>query len=210
MISKREVLLAGTLALLGYTALLLKLPYRTPVLNVLYSSLALGSLYCYLRLRLHMQVPFRVVLCLVVSILLDMIGNRYGLFSQRIAFIPYDIVTHFLASGLSLVAVMWILLGLIKRYDYRLPMGFVAFFSVTIAFSLAAYYEITELIDERIFGGHRIWNPRDTSQDLAADLTGIIIAAVVYTLLISTRRRLADRDYERATAHIVETQKTHG
>jgi uncharacterized membrane protein YjdF len=208
-ISKREVFLAGVLALIGYTALLLKLPYRTPVLNCLYSGLALGSLYYYLRLRLRMRVPSRVLLCLVLSIVLDMVGNHFGLFSRRIALIPYDIITHFTASGLSFVAVMWILIGVIKQFGYRLPLGFIAFFSVTIAFSLAGYYEITELIDERVFGGHRIWDPRDTSQDLAADLTGIIIAAIAYTLAIRRGRHLADYDSEKATAKVCEIQEQH-
>ncbi len=209
VISKGEVFLAGMLALIGYTALLLKLPYRTPVLNCLYSGLALGSLYYYLRLRLRLRVPSRVLLCLVLSIVLDMVGNHFGLFSKRVALIPYDIITHFTASGLSFVAVMWLLSGLSKQFGYRLPLGLVAFFSVTIAFSLAGYYEITELIDERIFGGHRIWNPRDTSQDLAADLTGIIIAAIAYTLWIRRRPHLANNDNERGAAKVCETQEQH-
>jgi uncharacterized membrane protein YjdF len=188
-ISKEEVLLVGVLALAGYTALLLKLPYRAPVLNALYSGLAFSSFYYYLRLRLRIRVPPRVLTCLVLSIVLDMIGNQFGLFSHRVALIPFDLIVHFTASGLSFVAVMWLLMGLFKRFGYRLPLGFIAFFSVTTAFSLAGYYEITELIDERVFGGQRIWNPRDTSQDLAADLIGIIIAAIAYTLLIKRRRR---------------------
>ena len=206
-ISKAEVFLAGLLALIGYTALLLKLPYRTPVLNCLYSGLALGSLYYYLRVRLRMRIPSWVLLCLVLAILMDMVGNRYGLFSQRIAFIPYDLITHFTASALSFFAVMWILIGLVKKFGYRLPRGFIAFFSVTIAFSLASYYEITELIDERIFGGHRIWNPRDTSQDLAADLTGIIIAAVAYTLWLRRRPHPGDSDDQRAAPHLHEIEQ---
>jgi uncharacterized membrane protein YjdF len=130
-----------------------------------------------------------MVLCLVFSIALDVIGNRYGLFSQRIGLFPYDIVTHFAASGLSFVPVMWLVMKLIRRFDYRLPLGFVAFFSATTAFSLAGYYEITELIDERLLGGHRIWTPRDTVQDLAADFVGIVIAAVCYSLIIRRQWR---------------------
>jgi uncharacterized membrane protein YjdF len=125
----------------------------------------------------------------VLSLALDVIGNRYGLFSRRIALIPYDIITHFAASGLSFIPVMWLVMKLIRRFGYRLPLGFVAFFSATTAFSLAGYYEITELMDERLLGGHRIWTPRDTVQDLAADLVGIVIAAVCYGLAIRTRWR---------------------
>lgn len=191
-IGKPEVAVAGMLALAGYTVLLLRLPYRSPVTNLLLSTLALSSFYLYFRLRLNIRMPVGMLLCLVLSIALDVAGNRWGLFSRRIAAIPYDIITHFTASGLSYLPVMWLLIALIRRFAYRLPLGFVAFFSVTTAFSLAAYYEITELIDERLLGGQRIWTPRDTVQDLAADLGGIVIAALCYTFAIRKRWRLDD------------------
>jgi uncharacterized membrane protein YjdF len=189
-ISAGEVLLAGMSALAIYTVLLLRLPYRSPVTNILLSTLALSSFYFYLRLRLNIRMPVAMIFCLAFSIAIDVIGNRYGLFSRRIASVPYDTITHFTASGLSFVPVMWLLIALIRRFAYRLPLGFVAFFSVTTTFSLAAYYEITELIDERLLGGHRIWTPRDTVQDLAANLVGIVIAAVCYSLVIRKRWRL--------------------
>ena len=188
-ISTREISLAALSALAIFTVLLLRLPYRLPLTNILFSTLALGSFYFYLRLRLKIRVPSGMILCLVFSIALDVIGNRYGLFSQRIGLFPYDIVTHFAASGLSFVPVMWLVMKIIRRFSYRLPLGFVTFFSATTAFSLAGYYEITELIDERLLGGHRIWTPRDTVQDLAADLIGIVIAAACYSLAIRRRRR---------------------
>ncbi|HWO01924.1 MAG TPA: hypothetical protein VNS63_21925 [Blastocatellia bacterium] len=184
-----EALLACLSALAIFTVLLLRLPYRLPVTNTLLSTLALLSFYFYLRLRLNIRVPSGMILCLGFSIALDVIGNRYGLFSRRFGIFPYDIITHFAASGLSFVPVMWLVMKLIRRFDYRLPLGFVAFFSATTAFSLAGYYEITELIDERLLGGHRIWTPRDTVQDLAADLVGIVIAAVCYSLAIRRRWR---------------------
>ena len=193
-IGKPEVVVAGMLALAGYTVLLLRLPYRSPVTNLLLSTVALSSFYFYFRLRLNIRMPVGMLLCLVLSIALDVAGNRWGLFSRRIAAIPYDIITHFTASGLSYLPVMWLLIALIRRFAYRLPLGFVAFFSVTTAFSLSAWYEITELIDERLLGGQRIWTPRDTVQDLAANLVGIVIAAVCYSLAIRKRWRLDDKD----------------
>jgi hypothetical protein len=188
-ITAGEALLASLSALAIFTVLLLRLPYRSPVSNILLSTLALSSFYFYLRLRLNIRVPSGMILCLAFSIALDVIGNRYGLFSLRFGLFPYDIITHFAATGLSFVPVMWLVMKLIRRFGYRLPLGFVAFFSATTAFSLAGYYEITELIDERLLGGHRIWTPRDTVQDLAADLAGIIIASVCYSLAIRRRWR---------------------
>lgn len=189
-VTKMEAALVGLVALAMYTGLLLRLPYRSPVINILFSGLALSSFYYYLRLRLKIRVPWTMILCLTLSIVLDVIGNRYGLFSRRIALLPYDTITHFTASGLSFIPVMWLLMALVKRFDYRLPLGFIAFFSVTTAFSLAAYYEITELIDERLLGGQRIWGALDTVQDLAADLAGIVVAGLCCSLAISTRRRM--------------------
>jgi uncharacterized membrane protein YjdF len=142
-------------------------------------------------------MPLTMILCLTLSIVLDVIGNRYGLFSRRFGLLPYDIITHFTASGLSFIPVMWLLIALIRRFDYRLPLGFIAFFSVTTAFSLAAYYEITELMDERLLGGQRIWGVRDTVQDLAADLAGIVVAAVCYSVAIR-RRSLANHSGARS------------
>ena len=188
-IGSGEAALAGISALLVFTLLLLRLPYRAPITNLLLSTAALGSFYLYLRFRLNIRVPVPMILCLVLSLLLDMIGNRFGLFSRRVVFIPYDIVTHFAASGLSFIPVMWLVMQLMRRFAFRLPLGFVAFFSATTAFSLAAYYEITELIDERLLGGQRLWTPRDSVQDLAADLTGIVVAAVCYGCFVRNRLR---------------------
>jgi hypothetical protein len=189
-ITPSEVLIAGITALAIYTVLLLRLPYRSPATNSLLTTLALSSFYFYLRLRLNIRVPATMILCLVLSIALDVIGNQFGLFSKRFGLFPYDIITHFAISGLSFIPVMWLLIKLIRRFGYRLPLGFVAFFSATTAFSLAGYYEITELIDERLLGGHRIWTPRDTVQDLAADLAGIVIAAVCYSVAVKKQWRL--------------------
>ncbi len=191
MPGKTEALLAGALALTAYTALLLRLPYRSMLINAFLGGLALTSFYLYVRLRLHIRLPLKVLLCLVLSIVMDVIGNQFGLFSRRIALVPYDIITHFTVSGLSFVPIMWLMTTLLNRSGYRLPPGLVAFFSLTTTFSLAAYYEITELIDERLLDGHRIWTPRDTVQDLAADLAGIFIAMIVYILAVRRQRRLS-------------------
>ena len=187
-----EVLLASASALAIFTLLLLRLPYRSPFTNLLLSAGALSSFYFYLRLRLEISLPFNMILCLLISLALDVIGNRFGLFSLRFGLFPYDIITHFLTSGLSFIPIMWILMTMIRRFEYRLPLGLIAFFSATTTFSLAGYYEITELLDERFFGGHRIWTPRDTVQDLAADLAGIVFAAVVYGLVARVRWRQID------------------
>lgn len=186
-ISKGEILLAGTLALAIYSALLVRMPHRTPLTNSLYAGIALSSFYFYLRWRLNIRVSLGLLFCLIVPVVLDIIGNQFNLFSRTFGFIPYDVFTHFTSAGLSFIPVMWLLLTLTERFRYRLPSGLIAFFSVTTTFSLSAYYEILELCDEKFFGGHRLWTPQDTAHDLASDLGGIVFAAILYTL--ATKRQ---------------------
>ena len=187
-ISAREALLVGIAALVIYSALLIRMPYRASLVNGLYAGLALSSLYLYLRYRLRIRLPLWMLMGLVVGVLLDIIGNRLNLFSRTFGFLAYDVFTHFVTAALSLIPVMWLVMAWLKRFDYRLPLGAVAFFSVTATFSLSAYYEILELCDEKFFGGHRIWTTHDTVHDLASDLSGIVVAAICYSLVILKRR----------------------
>jgi len=191
IIRPREALLVGVVALVIYSALLVRMPYRTTLLNGLYTGLALSALYGYLRYRLSIHLPLWMLMGLVVGALLDIIGNQFNLFSRTFGFLAYDVFTHFVTAGLSLIAVMGLVRAWLKRFDYRLPLGAVTFFSVTATFSLSAYYEILELCDEKFFGGHRIWTTHDTVHDLASDLGGIVVAAIGYSLVVLKRRSKA-------------------
>lgn len=196
IVSRSEALLAGLIALAFYSALLIRMPYRAPLANGLYAGVALSLFYIYLRWRLDICLPSLMLLGLAFGVLLDILGNQFNLFSRTFGFIAYDVFTHFTTAALSLVPVMWLLLALIKRFAYRLPLGFVTFFSVTTTFSLSAYYEILELCDEQFFGGHRIWTTHDTVHDLASDLSGIVIAAIFYTLAIRKRWQLTHPEFD--------------
>lgn len=197
-VRKSEVWLAGLLALAGYSALLIRMPYRAPLVNGLYGAIALSAFYFYLRRRLDIRLPGPMILGLVIGIVLDIIGNQFNLFSRTFGFLAYDVFTHFTTASLSLIPVMWLLLALIKRFDFRLPLGFIVFFSVTTTFSLSAYYEILELCDEQFFGGHRIWTPHDTVHDLTSNLCGIVFAAILYTLAIRKRWRREHPEFEQS------------
>ena len=186
---KAEILAAGVLALIGFTVLLIRMPYRPPVVTTLYSALAVFSFYAYFRWRLGIRMPAVFFVGLGLGVLLDIIGNQYGFFSRRVALIPYDVITHFVTCGLAAIPIMWLLLALIDRFNYRLPLGMVTFFAVTTTLSLAAFYEVLELWDELLLGGHRLWTPRDTPQDLGSDLGGAFLGAVLYALVLLWRRR---------------------
>src|SRR6185436_14182179 len=60
-LSRGEVLMAAALALAGYSALLVRMPYRAPLANGLYAGIALSSFYFYLRWRINIRIPLAVL-----------------------------------------------------------------------------------------------------------------------------------------------------
>jgi uncharacterized membrane protein YjdF len=145
-----------------------------------------------MKFRLGIQPPLLAIICPAIAVALDVIGNRFGLFSLKFGILPYDVIAHFAGSGLCLMAIMWLILAIFKRFDYKMPFGMAAFFSVVTTFSLASFYEITELWDEQLFGGHRIWSTHDTSHDLMSDLAGAILMAIVYSIVKTFAARKAN------------------
>ena len=67
---------------------------------------------------------------------------------------------------------------------FRLPQGLVSFLSVTVAFSFCSWYEILELWDELFYKDfQRIWSLHDTANDLQWDLAGIVVFALIASLI---------------------------
>ena len=126
-------------------------------------------------------------------------GNEYGpqiiLYGAQISPIAFDHISHFAGAGLSFPASMWLLRTGMRKMGHKLPLNLIAFLSVTITFSFAAYYEVLELWDEEFFNGKRIWTLQDTSLDLQNDLIGIVVSALICTAvfkLIDRRERMAE------------------
>lgn len=168
-------------SIIGFAAksyLLIRLPYREWYINTIYTTLIIGWFYCYFRFRMKATPPLFIVFCLAFAIGIDVAGNVFHLYGQKFFGIDYDEYTHLLGSGSSLVPVMWAFRTTTRRMGFRLPNDLAAFVSVTITFSLTAYYEILELWDELFYGDFtRLWTPRDSANDLMWNLAGIIVAA---------------------------------
>ena len=177
------------LALMIMSALFVTMPYRGLFYNAIYTTVGLCGFFAYVKFRLGIGPPLLMIACPATAVLIDVIGNHFGLFSVTFGFLPYDVFAHFLGTGLCFVVVMWLVRAIIERFNYRLPLGMVTFFSVATTFGLSAFYEITELWDEDFFHGHRIWSTHDTSHDLASDITGTLIMATIYLLIVKARRR---------------------
>ncbi len=183
-------------SIIGFAAksyLLIRLPYRKWYINTMLTTLIIGWFYCFFRFRFKATPPLFIVFCLAFAIAIDVLGNRFGLYQQKFFGVDYDEYTHLLGSSCSLVPVMWAFRVTTRRMGFRLPNDLVAFVSVTITFSLTAYYEILELWDELFYGDFtRLWTPRDSANDLMWNLAGIIVAAFLATQVFKFLDRRED------------------
>ncbi len=173
--------------------LLVRLPYRDWYYNATYTTLIIALFYCFFRFRYKAKPPVVVVMSMALAIGLDVIGNLFNLYNT---YSWYDELTHFAGSACSLVPVMWVFRTTTRHMGFRLPADMVGFLSVTITFSLCAYYEILELWDELFWGDFvRIHSTQDTASDLQWDLAGIIFAALasIAIYLFIDRREAAAR-----------------
>lgn len=171
------------------SALLVRMPYREWNENALYTSLILIAFYCYFRFRYKLTPPLVLIVFLGAAVIIDIIGNYFHLYDKSIGPVQYDEFSHFFTAGFSLPPAMWLLRGTTRRFGYRLPLNLLAFLSTTITFSFAAYYEILELWDEKIFGGKRLWTPTDSANDLQFGLAGIIVAAFITSMYFKLKDR---------------------
>jgi uncharacterized membrane protein YjdF len=189
-----EFLAFSIIGFVAKSALLIRLPYRDWYINTGWTTLILAYFYCFFRFRFKATPPLIVVFSMMAAVGIDVIGNVFHFYGQEFFGIKYDEYTHFLGSAFSLIPVMWVFRTTTRRIGFRLPSDMVGFLSVTITFSLCAYYEILELWDELFWGDfERIHGSRDTANDLMWDLGGIIAAALLCILVYKFIDRRDDR-----------------
>lgn len=188
---EREFLIFSIIVFVGKSALLIRLPYREVENNALYTAGLIAAFYCYFRFRYKLKPPPLIVFFLAAAVAVDVFGNFFLLYGNfRIGSVEYDEMSHLLGSGFSLPPAMWLLRATTRRFGIRLPLDLTAFLSVTTTFAFCAYYEILELWDEMFFDGKRLWTPQDSANDLQWDLAGIIIAALIATLVFKILDRI--------------------
>jgi uncharacterized membrane protein YjdF len=184
------------LAFAGKSYLLVRLPYRPWYVNTVYTLLLLSLFYFFFRLRQGIVVPPIVVMFLAAAVGVDVLGNYLHLYGHPFGPLPdYDDFAHLTASGFSLVPTMWLLRTATRRMGFKVPANFLSFISVSVTFSFAAYYEILELWDEVFWGDfQRIWGPKDTANDLQFDLLGIVVFAILSSLIFKLVDRFSHSD----------------
>ena len=164
---------------------------RLAYLPVYQSTLAIIALlaltYWYLVNRFEIRVPISVMFLLVVAVEVDGIGNILGLYNTRFPYIQYDEYSHCLISLLVMPAVVWAVATVLEKRNARMPFGLTCTFAFAVVYSIAAFYEVIELWDDKYMHpvpGMRIHGPYDTANDLQWDLFGMALGTVLgYKLL---------------------------
>lgn len=166
----------------------INLPYKSFGLITTITVVLLGVIRAYIKWRYQVTVPWLILLFTFLSIEIDAFGNLLNLYQTMKEPVPYDVFAHFTIPMLSAPVIIWLFATGIEKFEYSLPLGVIAFFSVTINFFLSGFYEVVELWDELFFHGKRIWTLHDTSNDLQWGLLGSIVGAIATYLILRQRR----------------------
>jgi uncharacterized membrane protein YjdF len=157
----------------------INLPYESYGVITVASLILLAMLRVYIKWRYGITTPFVILLLVFLSVQIDAVGNFLSLYKTMKEPLPYDVCAHFMIPLLSAPVIIWLFATGIEQFNYRLPLGVISFFSVTINFFLSGFYEVVELWDELFFHGQRIWTLHDTSNDLQWGLLGGIAGALL-------------------------------
>lgn len=169
--------------LVGFgTYILLKMAYLPIYLSTIYTLIFIVVAWLYLLKRWQIRVPPILAVMVYLTAVLDAVGNLFNMYNRRFAYIQYDEFTHSVAPALAAPVLVWLLDHGLRRFGYRLPLGLVTFFAITTMFTIAGFYEIVELWDDKYMHsvpGMRIHGPYDTSNDLQWNLGGMIIGGII-------------------------------
>lgn len=180
--------------LLFGSLLLLRFAYLPIYLSSLYCLIFLAAAWLYLWKRLGIRVPPLLVFLVYLTALLDGLGNYFQLYTSRFAYIQYDEFTHSASPALAAPVLVWLFNEGLKRFGYRLPLGLVTLFAVTAMFTIAGFYEIVELWDDKYMHpqpGMRIHGPYDTPNDLQWNLLGMVIGGLIAYWIMKRREQRA-------------------
>ena len=171
----------GGLMIFG-TWILLRMAYLPLDRSSIYCLIFIGGAWYYLSRRWGLRIPPGLALLVYLTAFVDGIGNLLGLYRQKFLWIQYDEFAHSLSPALATPVLVWLINALLRRFGYPLPAGLITLFAVTSLFTIAGFYEIVELWDDKYMHpvpGMRIHGPYDTSNDLQWNLGGMIVGGIV-------------------------------
>lgn len=182
--------------LIAGSVFLLRLAYLPIYISTPVGLVLLLLFRQFIQARFGIKAPVWLVLTLLAAIEVDAIGNLLGLYNRRFELIQYDEFSHCLVSALVMPAITWFFQVSQTRYSYRLPLSLVCFFAFTTVFTMAGFYEVIELWDDKYMHpapGMRIHGPYDSPNDLQWDLLGMGLGAIVSYFLLRDEEAASNR-----------------
>jgi uncharacterized membrane protein YjdF len=179
---------AVILTLFAGAAFLTKMCYLSLAFNSVFVIIFLSLVYFYVRGRLEIRIPIRLLGLVFVALQVDALGNFFHMYGRQFGPMQYDEFAHMMVQVFVSPIIVWLVGRVLQQRGYSLPLKLTAFFAATIVYSLSAIYEIIELWDEVYFGGHRIWGSYDTATDLQWDLCGIIVGTLFSCIMLRDTR----------------------
>ncbi len=181
-----EIPIIVGLLILG-AVFLLKMAYLGLFRGSLMGGLYLIIVYFFVKARYGVKIPLVLLFLVYLSIALDGLGNFLGLYKTHFKYFQYDEFTHTVVPALTAPMVVWLLRAGLNHFGYRLPLGLVTFFAITMMFTISGFYEVIELWDDKYMWpepGMRIHGPYDTANDLQCDLIGMLVGGLIaYAIL---------------------------
>jgi uncharacterized membrane protein YjdF len=177
------------------TIFLLRLAYLRIWVSTPICLAYLTAIYTFARARYQIKIPIVLLSLVFFSVALDGLGNLFGLYTTRYDFIQYDEFTHAAIPALTTPVIVWLAHTLMNYKGYRLPLGLVTFFSITTIFTIAGFYEVIELYDDKYMWpqpGMRIHGSYDTANDLQCDLIGMISGGLIAFSILKRREKAAE------------------
>jgi uncharacterized membrane protein YjdF len=155
----------------------------------------LWAVYAFVKERYEVKIPFALMFLIWASVALDGIGNlRFGghlsMYDTKFKYFQYDEFTHTAIPALVAPVIVWLLRAGLDHFGYRLPLGMVTFFAMTTMFTVAGFYEVVELWDDKYMWptpGMRIHGAYDTPNDLQCDLIGLTIGGLMAYAILKRR-----------------------
>jgi len=186
------------------TIFLLRLAYLRIWVSTPICLAYLAAIYTFVKARYQTKIPIVLLVLVYLSVALDGLGNLFGLYTTRYNYIQYDEFTHTVIPALTTPVIVWLSHTLMNYKGYRLPLGLTTFFAITTIFTIAGFYEVIELYDDKYMWpqpGMRIHGSYDTANDLQCDLIGMISGGLIAFSILKRQENALEQPLRSAPVH---------
>ena len=195
MMKRFEPLIIAGLLVWG-AVFLLRLPYLRVWVSLPVCFAYLWAIHAFVSARYEVKIPVALLFLVWASVALDWVGNlRFGgalsLYDTKFTYFQYDEFAHTVIPALVSPVIVWLLRAVLDRFSYQLPLGLATFFAMTTMFTVAGFYEVVELWDDKYMWpapGMRIHGPYDSANDLQCDLIGLTIGGLMAYATLKRQR----------------------